>query len=136
MQSALRDDALSVDGDRVVVRVGLPWIRSLPLACVSGFTVAIDGEPLADLRIGVGERVLDIHELRDEGGWWYIQDRLSLIGRRDLTSGEHAVEVIFRAMIPYLLAGPDGGALSLPLRVSRVLQTGHAVVPSVSRAVA
>ncbi|THG31637.1 hypothetical protein [Naasia lichenicola] len=136
MQSALRDDALSIAGDQVVVRVGLPWIRSLPLACTSGFTVTVDGEPLTDLQIGLGDRVLEVEDLRDEDGWWYIQDRLALIGRRTLAPGAHTVEVAFMAMIPYLLAGPDGGALTLPLRVARVLETDHAVVPSVSRAVA
>ena len=69
MQSALREDALtSVDGG-IAVRVGLPWIRSLPLACLREPAITVDG--VAAPTVLVGDRRLTPEQLVDEGGWWF-----------------------------------------------------------------
>lgn len=136
MQSALRDDALTARDGKIVLRVGLPWIRSLPLACISDFAVQIDGQAIENLEIELGERRVRSDQLLDEDGWWYLQDRVVLVGDGPLQPGEHDVAVSFRVTIPYLLAGPGGGALQLPLSVARRLEVDHATVPSVSLDVA
>jgi hypothetical protein len=46
------------------------------------------------------------------------------------------VVIEFGLVIPYLMAGPGGGPLALPIRQARTLQLDHAALPSVSRDVA
>lgn len=134
MQSALREDALtSVDGG-IAVRVGLPWIRSLPLACLREPAITVDG--VAAPTVLVGERRLTPEQLVDEGGWWFAQDRVVLTAPVGLPAGEHDVVVTFRLLIPYLMAGPGGGPLELPMRVAGRLLLDAPAVPSVSRDVA
>ncbi|WP_235493395.1 restriction endonuclease subunit R [Leifsonia sp. Leaf336] len=90
----LRDDALTASVDGFAVHVSLPWIRSLPLSSVSGVRLHLDGEECAV-------------DVPDGDGWWFVQDRLALRGRRPLSAGPHSVAVSFRLLIPYLPAGPD-----------------------------
>lgn len=90
----LSDDALTATADGFVVRVSLPWIRSLPLSSVSEVRLHVDGEECAV-------------EVPGGDGWWFVQDRLELRARRPLAPGVHAVAVSFRLLIPYLPAGPD-----------------------------
>lgn len=133
--SALRDDALSTRPDGFVLRLSLPWIRSLPLASLHDVAVEIDGEPAGQLTAEIGDRSVTPAALRHERGWWFIQDRVVLRGRRPVTPGRHTVTVTFHLVIPYLPAGPDG-PLSLPFSTTRALQTDVAPVASVSRDVA
>ncbi|MEV8214030.1 restriction endonuclease subunit R [Leifsonia sp. NPDC077715] len=90
----LRDDALTADAAGFVLRVSLPWIRSLPLSSVSDVRVRIDGDECAV-------------EVPDGDGWWFVQDRIALRGSRPLRVGSHHVAVSFRLLIPYLPGGPD-----------------------------
>ncbi len=136
MQSALRDDALSTRGPGFAVRVGLPWIRSMPLACLREPAVTIDGEPVDGLRIAVGDTLRAAEDLIDETGWWFAQDRVVLVGERELAPGAHDVVVTFRLMVPYLMAGPGGTPLELPMRVQRALELDHPFIDSVSLDVA
>lgn len=136
MQSALRDDALTTTEPGFSVRVGLPWIRSMPVACVREPAVSIDGRPVDGLRIALGDTLLAADALIDETGWWFAQDRLVLVGDRELEPGTHDVVVTFRLLVPYLMAGPGGGPLELPMRLARVLELDHPAVASVSRDVA
>ena len=51
--SALRDDALTTADDGFALRLGLPWIRSLPLASLLEPEVTVDGSTRrADSRSG------------------------------------------------------------------------------------
>ena len=136
MQSALRDDALATTATGFSVRVGLPWIRSMPLACVREPAVTVDGVAVDGLRIAVGDNLLDADQLIAETGWWFAQDRVVRVGEGELAPGPHEVVVTFRMLVPYLLAGPGGGPLELPMRVARRLELDHPVVPSVSLDVA
>lgn len=133
MQSALRDDALATTETGFSVRVGLPWIRSMPLACVREPAVTIDGELIEGLRISVGGTLLHAEQLLGETGWWFAQDRVVLVGERELAPGTHDVVVTFRLLVPYLMAGPGGTPLELPMRVARSLELDHPVVANVSR---
>ena len=40
----IREDSLTAAGEHAVLNLGLPWFRSLPLACINGITVEIDGK--------------------------------------------------------------------------------------------
>ena len=80
--TALRDDALVSAGDGFVLRLGLPWIRSLPLASLEDLAVTIDGEPVDGLTVQLDGRDVGPAALADEDGWWFLQDRLAIRGDR------------------------------------------------------
>lgn len=136
MLSALRDDALTSTATGFAVRAGLPWIRSLPIACLRDLAVSIDGDAVDETRVRLGERALAAEQLIHESGWWFAQDRIVIEGDGPLAAGAHEVVITFRLLIPYLMAGPGGGPLELPMRLSGTLTLDHAPVPSVSLDVA
>jgi len=131
--SALRDDALTRTPDGFALRVGLPWIRSLPLASLSDLEVAVDGTPVRGIRLRIGDRL--VTDTADVAGWWYVQDRLVVEGDRPLDEGPHEVAVSFRLAVPYLQAGPDG-PLELPFRTERTLTADAAAGAFAGRDVA
>ena len=134
--AALRDDALSSTADGFAVRLGLPWIRSLPLASLDDVEVVVDGERIDGVGIALADRLLDPSALSEERGWWFLQDRVVLRGTRVLRPGAHDVAVSFGLVIPYLQVGTDG-PLTLPFRIERSLVLdAPASAPSVSRDVA
>jgi hypothetical protein len=137
LETAVREDALTTAPGGFELRVGLPWIRSMPLSSVAGLSVEVDGVPLApgELSVVLGSRAVPPDALQAEPGWWFIQDRLVLAGRRQLPRGTHAVAVDFRLMVPYLQARP-GSPLVLPFRLEARLELDRVPVPSVSRDVA
>ena len=134
--TALRDDALSTAEDGFAVRLGLPWIRSLPVASLTEIELTIDGRRVDPLAIELGDREVEPAALAHERGWWFLQDRIVLRGMRALDAGAHDVAVSFRLVVPYLQAGPDG-PLALPFRIERSLVPDAAAsAPTVSRDVA
>lgn len=137
LHTALRKDALTTSPGGFELRIGLPWIRSMPLSAVSGLAVELDGVPLApgELTVVLGARRVPADALGDVSGWWFVQDRLVLAGRRPLGAGIHAVSVDFQLLVPYLQAGPDA-PLILPFHLDARLDPGQERVPSVSRDVA
>lgn len=136
MLEILRDDALHTTRDGFVLRICLPWIRSLPLASVVSLTTAIDGEHVDELDVVLGQRTVPADQVSGEPGWWFVQDRLVVGGRRHLTPGPHDVRVSFDLIVPYLAAGPQG-PLQLPFRRERTLHTRSAAsVPTVALDVA
>ena len=133
--TALRDDALSSTEDGFALRLGLPWIRSLPLASLDAVEVLVDGEQ-APIAVALGVRLADPAELSRERGWWFLQDRVVLRGPRMLRPGVHDIVVSFRLVIPYLQAGPEG-PLVLPFHAERsIVLDAPASAPTVSRDVA
>lgn len=136
MRAALRDDALTTTPTGFQLRVGLPWIRSLPVACLREPAIVIDGEEVGPIGIVVGGRRLAPAEVVDETTWWFAQDRLVLEVDRPLAAGAYDVLVSFRLLIPYLMAGPGGGPLELPVRLAGRLQLNHTPIASVSLDVA
>jgi hypothetical protein len=137
LETAVREDALTATQGGFELRIGLPWIRSMPLSSVAGLSVEVDGVPLAagELAVVLGSRTVPPDALQAEPGWWFVQDRLVLAGRRELPHGPHAVAVDFRLMVPYLQARP-GSPLVLPFRLEARLELDRGLVPSVSRDVA
>lgn len=137
LQTALREDALTATPGGFELRVGLPWIRSMPLSSVAGLAVEVDGVrvPPGELAVVLGARSVPADSLQAESGWWFVQDRLVLAGKRELRCGAHAVAVGFQLLVPYLQARP-GSPLLLPFRLEALLDPDRAPVPSVSRDVA
>lgn len=138
LQNALREDALKAMEGGYELRLGLPWIRSMPLSSISGLSVTVGGESVGEkLRVRLGEREVMPEALASEPGWWFIQDRLVLVlaagcwGRDD---GRHEVTVDFQLMVPYLQAGE--GPLVLPFHLEARLRASHTVPSGVSRDVA
>lgn len=137
LQTALREDALTTTADGFELRIGLPWIRSMPLSSVSGLAVEVDGVPVGpeDLAVRLGLRDMAVEALRQESGWWFVQDRLMVTGGRRLAPGPHAVSVDFQLLVPYLQARP-GSPLILPFHLEAQLEPGWAAVSDVARDVA
>lgn len=126
----LRDDALASTDGGFVLRISLPWIRSLPLSSVADLTVAVDDDQL-DVLVEVNGDLVQPAELAAADGGWFVQDRLAVVGRRMLSSGVHDVSVSFGLAIPYLAAGP-AAPLTLPFRAAAALTLDTAHVPSAS----
>ena len=137
LETALREDALTATPGGFELRLGLPWIRSMPLSSLAGLAVEVDGVPLAlgELAVVLGAREVPADSLGEEAGWWFVQDRLVLAGRRTLGPGVHTVAVDFQLLVPYLQARP-GSPLVLPFHVEGRLAPDRAPLPSVSRDVA
>lgn len=123
LQNALCDGALTETPGGYELRLGLPWIRSMPLSCISGITVTMDGcsAPSDDVNVRLRDRTVPVGSLVTEPGWWFIQDRLVLafpagpvLPRK--SEGGHHVSVDFNLMVPYLRGGGDG-PLVLPIHV-------------------
>lgn len=118
--TALRDDALASSDEGFALRLGLPWIRSLPLAALEDLTISVDGESAAGLTVHLEGRDVEAAALAHEDAWWFLQDRLTVLGDLALSPGAHDVAVTFRLVIPYLQTGPDG-PLALPFHLRRSL---------------
>lgn len=126
---ALDDDALHGS----ILRVALPWIRSMPLACVRELSVQVDGLA-ADVTVLLDDRRVAPDDLVSESSWWYLQDRL-VLELPPTTPGTHRIDVAFLLEVPYLSAGPDG-PLRLPIHDARDLADGPVVHRAASRDVA
>src|SRR3954469_19867408 len=102
LQTGLREDALAAAPGGFELRIGLPWIRSMPLSSVAELAVEVDGVPVApgELAVVLGVRRVRADALQAESGWWFVQDRLVVAGRRKLSRGAHAVAVDFQLLVP------------------------------------
>ena len=135
MRAALREDALSATPEGFELRIGLPWIRSVPLSGVSVLRVELDERPLenSQVQIILGSRRVSPGMLVDEADiWWHLQDRLVITGPTNLTPGRHHVSVEFSLLVPYLQSGPNA-PLILPLHLEGDLEVDREVSPSVAR---
>lgn len=119
--NALRDDALHALPEGYVLRLSLPWIRSLPLAGLVDPEVRIDGRS-TPATVELGDRRVDPADLDAETLWWHLQDRVALHLTDAASPGLHEVSVSFHLEVPYLDGGPDG-PLRLPFFFTRTLET-------------
>lgn len=120
MLDALGADALADGTGGAVLRISLPWIRSLPVAALRDVEVQIDEVPVAATHALLGGREIALADLALETGWWFVQDRLVVQLDRVLDAGTHRVRLSFRLAVPYLQVGPDGPLL-LPFLFERDL---------------
>ncbi|WP_347109447.1 hypothetical protein AAHB33_02295 [Paenarthrobacter sp. S56] len=135
LQGAVREDALTAVAGGYELRVGLPWIRSMPLSSIRGLVATLDGRPAEELGVRLGTRAVPGDALAAESVWWFIQDRLVLVLPDALCSTDgqhHEVSVDFELMVPYLQAGGDG-PLVLPIHLEARLAVSPAVRGGASR---
>jgi hypothetical protein len=101
--SSLRSDAAGFSFD-----LRIPWYRSLPLSCVEGLDVAVDGESIAadDLRVAFEGRTYALDELAPlYEEWWQVTDaaRVSIARQGGLEPGPHELDVSLSLRIPYII---------------------------------
>jgi hypothetical protein len=131
----LRDDALSGDGAGFVLRVGLPWMRSLPVSSVLDLVIEIDrrGVPAEHLRVRLAGEHLPLAALAETETWWFLQDRLVIAGPWTVRGHtDHEVEVSMQLLLPYL-DSPSGGPAVLPFRFARRLRANASTAAGVFR---
>lgn len=92
------------DGASFALR--MPWYRSLPLSCLEGVEVGIDGERVdpGDLRLSLAGRtyaLADLRPLHDE--WWHVADPIAVHVPLELVPGEHELDVTVALRIPYIV---------------------------------
>jgi hypothetical protein len=100
---SLRSDAAGFSFD-----LRIPWYRSLPLSCVEGLDVAVDGDVIAcdDLRIAFDGRTYALDELAPlYEEWWQVTDaaRVSIARQGGLEPGPHELDVSLSLRIPYII---------------------------------
>lgn len=118
----LREDALTTTADGLELRIALPWIRSLPIASLRDVRLALAGVDVEGIRVRIDDRLVALDDLGRETGWWFLQDRVALVGG---PSPDRPVEVAvsFTLAVPYLHGGPDG-PLTLQFRETARLVPG------------
>ena len=89
----LREDSLKADGNAMLLDVGLPWFRSVPISCVNGLMVTIGEHQFGadELQILHNGKWFALTELPDSNlGEWYLQDRKQIripasIGKNEIS---------------------------------------------------
>jgi hypothetical protein len=91
-----------------------PWYRSLPVSCITGLDVTVDGAPVpaGDLSITIGGQTRTLAECAQ--AWeefWFVQDP-AVVRVPGVGTGGHAhIGVHLSMRIPYIMIGP---ATALP----------------------
>ncbi|MFM6977388.1 MAG: DUF6379 domain-containing protein [Micrococcales bacterium] len=121
----LRSDSLVATDNAMLLEVGLPWFRSVPLSCVNGLIVTIGDQQFQtdELQILVDDKFVAMNELPDSDfGEWYLQDRKTIKIPATLGRGElQKVRVQFEMVIPNIFPTPDKPA-HLPMVAQAELQ--------------
>ncbi|MBX7445930.1 MULTISPECIES: DUF6379 domain-containing protein [unclassified Arthrobacter] len=108
----LRPDSAHAGADGVDLAIRLPHYRSLPLSCLMGLRVSIDGndvdaEHLPLTICGKEYRVAELGSKFDTE--WYLQDPAVLHTDIPKTAGEMIdVSVAIKIRIPYVIIEPFG----------------------------
>ena len=94
----------------VLLDVRLTSYRSLPLSCIAGIELAIDGAAidLRDARIGISGVFHRLDALASlTGVFWFILDNATLVVPlpQPLAAGLHQVAGVLRTVEPYITAG-------------------------------
>jgi hypothetical protein len=104
----IADGSLRAVGDGFRFDLRMPWYRALPLSCLEGLEVKIDGEvvPSGELRLsleGTSYALSDLPPLHDD--WWYVADAAEVRAPRPggLPAGEHELDVTVALRIPYIV---------------------------------
>jgi hypothetical protein len=104
----IADGSLRAAPDGFAFDVRLPWYRALPISCVEGLEVALDGRKVAteDLTLefnGTSYKLADLPPLHDD--WWYVADGAPVTAPlpESLGAGEHELDVTIHVRIPYII---------------------------------
>jgi len=107
-EQVIADGSLRAARGGFAFDVRLPWYRALPIACVEGLDVAIDGKTIAseELRIefnGQTYALVDLPPLHEQ--WWYVADAAPVTAPmpEGLSEGEHELDVTIHVRIPYII---------------------------------
>ena len=77
-EGMVRPDALSVRDGRLALAVHLPWYRSLPISCLEGVEVSVDGSPAA-ITVGARARLRgSVAEAAASDVDWDLRDALEV----------------------------------------------------------
>jgi hypothetical protein len=100
----IREDSLIAAGEHALLNLGLPWFRSLPMACINAITVELDGKTFSadELEIDLGAKQLRVSDLAKDVnmGEWYLQDRYNVkIPFAVATGSRHKVRAKFDMVI-------------------------------------
>ena len=121
----LREDSLHALDNAMLLEVGLPWFRSVPLSCVNGLIVTIGDQQFEtkELQIEVDGKFIELQELPDSDlGEWFLQDRKRIKIPTSLSRGElQKVRVQFEMVIPNIFPTPEKPA-HLPMVAQAELQ--------------
>ena len=116
----LREDSLKADGNAMLLDVGLPWFRSVPISCVNGLMVTIGEHQFAadELQIFHNGKWFALTELPDSDlGEWYLQDRKQIRVPLSIDKNElQKVRVHFEMAIPNIFLEPNKPAVLLMVR--------------------
>jgi Domain of unknown function (DUF6379) len=118
------DDLLpaAMRGDPARLELRLNWYRSLPLSCVEGIELAIDGEPVTDLRLRLRDFEAPVEALGDAVDvWWRVLDSAELFAGLDVPAGDHDVELAVSLRIPYYGPLPNGDFVTITDRARRTV---------------
>ena len=92
------------------LKVRLTSYRALPLSCIEGIELKIDGKPIAPSDItfiynGYSHKLNELPRLHTV--WWFILDYAELFVARagGLAAGKHTVEGTLITVEPYITAG-------------------------------
>jgi hypothetical protein len=105
-------DELMISGDRlrpagpdgVRLQVRLPFYRSLPLSCIEGLELSVDGEAMEDIALVVGDERRDLAVLPSlNDTWWFVLDVLELEARmpEQVEPGSHRIALTIRFRVPH-----------------------------------
>jgi hypothetical protein len=115
LPATMRDDPARLE-------LRLNWYRSLPLSCVERIELAIDGEPVTDLRLRLRDFEAPVEALGDAVDvWWHVLDSVELVADMDVPAGDHDVELAVSLRVPYYGPLPDGGFVTITDRALRTV---------------
>jgi hypothetical protein len=105
----LEEGSLREDDESISFDLRIPWYRSLPLSCVEGLDVTIDGSATAaaDVRIDFNGTTYALDELPPLfEDWWQVTDAARVTVPRAEgvdAAGSHEVDVTLALRIPYIV---------------------------------
>src|ERR671912_436666 len=73
----VRPDSVAIRPGVVVLRIGLPWYRSLPWAGIAGIDIQVDGAPCDGASVTIDGWPLE--RIREREDYWHIQHRATVV---------------------------------------------------------
>jgi hypothetical protein len=119
VDGVVRPDALQIRDGHLVLAVGLPWYRSLPLSCLESVAVTVDGAAVAVRSVAGPGFVGPVAEAGGSGATWDLRDPLEVTLDGAARRGDVvALEVSVAVRIPYIQQAPG-----VPLVQRAVIRT-------------
>ncbi|MDN4476083.1 DUF6379 domain-containing protein [Demequina sp. SYSU T00192] len=99
-----------VADDTLAFQVFEPWYRSLPVSCLAGLDVTLDGEPVAADAVtveidGVERTLAECDAAVDDV--WFIQDPATVRVKGATPADQVRIGVHMNSRIPYIMVGPE-----------------------------